>query len=389
MAVTMRRPTTDSADDSIRSPAASVLAFLAGPPRPPLLPHWLSAPLRFPACQLLWLPPLAIILLDAVAPILPGLLGGFVLLLATIGLWLWLLSMASRLLLGQLEDRQGRAVDLLDAPAGVGLGHVLLWLIASLLLLAAAVVSGWMLALSALVLLLVMPAATLLLSRDGRLSEALHPPAWAALAAQLGRADYARLSLMLALAAASYLLLAALIQPLPVGLRNALSLLCWGYATLAWFALAGQTLACHQPAAPAAPTAPIPNDLDAEWAELMRHGASLERQRRLATGLALAGDRDRRLEHGRVFVAALLEGFDRPAEALEQTAALLALDPDFSLARPSSMLALIEAAEREAPPALALRLCRNFLQAFPAAPRAVDVRRIAARVIDRKSTAAG
>ncbi|MGY6554227.1 MAG: hypothetical protein ACXIUM_06860 [Wenzhouxiangella sp.] len=321
---------------------------------------------------------LAVTVVDLATRILPGPLGGVLILIAVLSFWVLLFALASRLLLqAACGGRSGQDLDPLDVPPGVGVRHVLLWLLASVLLAlihAAGGLPGALVASLALALLL--PGATLALSSGETFSDALYPPEWRRWWARLGRRDYLSLSLWLVLYALCYLLLAAVLVHAAPWFRNAVQMTWWSAAVLAWFAYAGLLLNQHRPRAarPERPVLPSAADPLALFEHVQGHGADAELHRKLARALEAGGHTAQALVHAQVHIPALLDSFERPLEALEQADRLLALRPNFSLDDPRVMRQLIDTARKMAPPELVVRLCQNYLQRYTASLFTDEVR---------------
>ncbi len=330
--------------------------------------------------------PLAVSVVYLLSGLLPRPLGGLVILIAVIGLWALLFALASRLLLLRAAGvRLAREATAIDAPPGVGTRHVLLWLLATLLLAlthgGAGPLGGLI---AALLLALILPAATLALSRGQSFSDALYPPVWWTFARELGLSDYLALSAWLTVYALLYLLFAGLLAGAPAWLRNAVQMAWWSAAVLAWFAHAGLLLHAHRGRVRKRerPVRP-PGDADprALFDHVMREGGDAETHRKLARSLESAGLDARALAHGQVHITALLLTFERPVEALEQADRLLAIDAGFSLDDPAVMRRLIDTARDMAPPRLLARLCRNYLARFTASVFTDEIRLLACEAL--------
>jgi len=343
---------------------------------------WWAAPWRPPDRALIPGLALAAVVVTVVQGLLPGIIGIVLALCLLIAIWAFLFRKASGLLLIRLGSIEGTEFSELDVPQGVGARHVILWVLVMLLLLAwqAGGNTGLMIVGGAL-LALMLPAATLVLSRVGSLAEALYPPAWKAVIDKMGRGRYLAACAWLLALAGVYLLLDRLFSSGPDWLRNAVLMAWWAYAMLAWFALLGQTVATPRsgPRKPP-PRSPQAVDVEALFERLLQHGGSNEEHRRLFNALLQQQDQERLEKFARRWLPALLEGFDRPHEAVERCDQLLAEVPIFSLETPSGMLALIKASEKHGYPDLTARLCRNFLTHFPVAPKRETVKAILSRI---------
>ena len=313
---------------------------------------------------------------------LPGPVGLLLVLGLLLFLWAVLYHQASRLLLGQALSRASKEVDDLAVPERIGARHVVLWVLIMVLLMAwQAGENPLLLVGGGLFLCLMLPAATLVLTRVGSLADALYPPAWMTVVEAVGRGRYLALSAWLVGLAMGYVLLNLLFQATPAWLRNGVLMAWWAYAVLAWFALLGEAVAPRG----STPTRPPPKtpdavDIDALFDRLQRHGGSNVEHRRLFDALFQNGDHQRLVKLAQRWLPALIEGFSRPEEAVERCDQLLAEVPGFSLETPSAMLALIKASEKHGYPDLTVRLCRNFLASFPVAPKRQTVTAILARI---------
>lgn len=323
-------------------------------------------PLIWPRSGLMLAAGLAVLLLGLVHAVLPRPLNGFVLMVGVIGLWV----MAFRLATGLLIEQAGMEsdLDLLVWP-GTRQAFVAFFLLALLLVIWQ--LMPWLLAIPFVVLwAAVAPLTVLLLARGEGLIDALYPPAWRELATELGKDALRLMAGSLLVACLAYALAGWLVSPLPNLIGSALLMLLWVYLLLAWFALLGQLWQGRFAPAQAATVPPVEAcTLEQQWQTMVRDGGSLHDYRRLANALELAGDPIREQAHAQRFITALLDGFERPAEAVERADRLLLRAPDFSLEKPSEQWALIQAARRHGHQALVEQLCRNFLQRFPAAPK--------------------
>ncbi|TVS11049.1 MAG: hypothetical protein EA419_09215 [Wenzhouxiangella sp.] len=323
---------------------------------------------------------LAVIAVEMLAAVLPRFLGGLLILVSMLALWALLFTLASRLLLlraaGVRRMRQAASVDL---PPGIAVRHTVLWVLASLLL---ALIHGGTglagLVPASLVLALILPGATMVLSAGQSLSDALYPPEWLQNLRRLGVVDYLVLSAWLAVYALIYLVVSGVLADAPGWLRNALQMTWWSAGLLAWFAHVGLLLHAHRQtddrAAPPPSNVPSVDDPVALFEHVLRNGGDASLHRKLARTLEAAGEDRRALIHGQVHVQALVLTFERPTEALEQADRLLALDPRFSLDDPVVMRHLIQTAGRLGTPELVARLCRNYLARFPGSLVAADIR---------------
>ncbi len=323
---------------------------------------------------------LAVIAVELLVVLLPGFLGGLVILASMLALWVLLFNLASRLLLmrtmGVSRLRQATALDL---PPGIAARHTALWVVASLLLALIHAGSGPVgLVPASLVLALILPGATMVLAAGQGLGDALYPHEWLGRLRQLGATDYLVLSAWLIVYAVIYLAVSGLLGGVPGWLRNALQMTWWSAAMLAWFAQVGLLLHAHR--APEDRSGPPPTDLPstddpvALFEHVLRNGGDAAMHRKLARTLEAAGEDRRALAHGQIHIHALLLTFERPTEALEQADRLLALDAGFCLDDPVVMRHLIQTAAALGTPRLVVRLCRNYLARFPASLVAADIR---------------
>ncbi len=314
--------------------------------------------------------------------LLPTLIGTLLAFCLLVALWAYLFRRGSRLLLASMALTHRHEVSELDVPQGVGARHVVLWVLVMLLLLAwQAGEQMLLLTVGGTVLALMLPAATLVLSRVGSLVEALYPPAWIEVVQKTGWRAYLAASAWLILLAAVYLVVERLFAAAPAWLGNAALMAWWAYAVMAWFALLGQSVAVLR----SSPRPPTPKssqavDISALFQRLEQQGGSIEDHRRLFNALLQNKDHERLTKLARRWLPALMEGFERPEEAVERCDQLLAELPDFSLETPSGMLALIKASEKHGYPDLTRRLCQNFLASYPVAPKRQTVEAILARI---------
>ncbi|OAB56385.1 hypothetical protein AY599_21225 [Leptolyngbya valderiana BDU 20041] len=345
---------------------------------------WLLTLLRFPLRPWLW-PLLAAAFLIAAAvslilPVLSPIPAGLLALTTMLSLWVLALRVACRILIataaGAGLEREYRAQDLPENQAARQIG---LWLIMALLIAAmnqSFGLPGLLLGLLTAVALL--PAMTLLLVIDNSFEPLTRRSSWQALGERIGRGAYARLCFVLLGLSLTYLVLQRIgVAIFPGFLANGLMMAVWAYLLWVGFYALGLQLRLtsadrHEPHAR---TGDEP--LDALAHRLEHAGGSLDERRRLFRGLEQRGDRDALLAYGPGFVSALLLSYDRDAEAVERAAALVALDPAFTLERPSTQLKLIEAARLYGDPMLVCDLTAAYLSAWPAAPGGDDARLIA------------
>ena len=325
--------------------------------------------LRPPWCMLPLGLALAVVAIHVLAAWLPGPLRGLLIMVSMLGLWLVLFALAGRLLrqraAGARLARERRAIEL---PEGAAWKQVLLWLIFSILL-AVAQAGGGPVGLLTISLLAAvsLPGATLTLTCGRPLIDALYPVEWLKSAREIGPRTYLSLSGWVMVFALIYLLLAAVTAELPAWLRNALQMGWWSLTLLAWSAALGMAVhAAGKPAAarPRRKNPPAPSNSTEMLDQVLREGGDTEAHRTLARRLAAEGNTEGALQHGQVYIPALLQTFERPAEAVEQADRLLALDGEFCLDDPVMMRHLIKAAAEQAPADLVTPLCRNYLTRF-------------------------
>ncbi|NKI36232.1 hypothetical protein HFP89_13765 [Wenzhouxiangella sp. XN79A] len=325
----------------------------------------------------------AIVFIEALAraPIPLGGLAAFVLRFIA---WFMLYRIASETLLEAADDTPGLPRRI-EGGDGLAWRHVALWLIGTLALVALTLWAGpFGTALGALALLLVLPAATILLTLGRSLLTALWPPSWLRLAARLGRRDYGLLCGALLGIGAIYALTAGvgrIVQP-DGWLGPIAQFTVWSAGVLGWFHLAGRAVAVHREdlnlTDPDTEVEPEPErftrDPDALWEEIRSRGGSRAMHAELARHLVVDGPPDRRLTHGRMHIEALLLAFEDPVEAVDRSAAMLDLDPGFCLSDAEVMRALVVAAADQDHPDLAMRFAENFLAVFANSAKATSVR---------------
>ena len=370
----------------------------ADPDSRPRLEHSLRYPLR--SGQAGWLAVFALggVLVEAVDFWLPGILAFAVGLVLSVMLWALVYRVASEALLAAASGEDQRDTHRSDATDGLAVRHIGLWLIATLLVAAGAAqgsVTGT--AIAALFCLLILPAATIALSLSKSLVDALVPAIWWRTASRIGWADYARLCGVLAGAAAAYLIVFRLgiRAGLPPGIVDIAVLVFWAASMLAWFHYCGSMVHAHRDALHWIPDAdelepePEPErftrDPDALYAEVMERGGSRAMHAELARALRRAGEGERRLAHGRVHVQALLHAFEEPIEALERAAALLELDPGFSLGTRKDDMAVLRTARDAGQPWLVEKWAANFLDHWPESRERHRVRVIACEALVHSS----
>jgi len=337
----------------------------------------------------------AIVFIEALsrAPIPLGGLAAFVLRFVA---WFMLYRIASETLLEAADDTPGLPRRT-EGGDGLAWRHVALWLIGTLALVAITVWVGPVgTVLGALGLLLVLPAATILLTLGRSLLSALWPPSWLRLAARLGQRDYGLLCGALLGIGAVYALAAwigHLVQP-DGWLGPIAQFTVWSAGVLGWFHLAGRAVALHRDdlnlTEPDTEVEPEPErftrDPEALWEEIRTRGGSRAMHAELARQLAVDDPADRRLTHGRMHIETLLLAFEDPVEAVDRSAAMLDLDPGFCLSDADVMRALVVAAADQDQPDLTLRFAENFLARYPRSAKAPSVKlRACEALADRAS----
>ena len=244
------------------------------------------------------------------------------------------------------------------------------------------------LAVVALLLAAVGPAAVMLLAEDDSLVQALHPAGWLEVWRRLG-SGYGAMAVQLAglamaVAAASWFLDAHLPAWLaaPAGRFVLLYALLAGYHGLgglmhAQHAELGIDLAtAAAPPLHAAEEACLreaesllsedkPVEAIACLARLIRgRGASAPLHARYRQILSATGDRASLIEHGRDYIAVLL-ALHQDAPALALLHESVAMDPAFQVSAPQELSHLIAAADKGGQSQLAVSLAEQFLRRFP------------------------
>lgn len=303
-------------------------------------------------------------------------------------LWFMLYRIASEVLLEAADDTPG-LMRRTEGGDGLAWRHVVLWLLCTLLLAAMTIYLGpFGTVLGATVLLLVLPAATILLTLGRQLLLSLWPPSWLRLIARIGHRDYGLLCAVLFGIGAIYALVALVAHSLQPGgwLAPIAQFTVWTTGVLGWFHLAGRAVSLHRDELnltdPDTEVEAEPErytrDPEALWNEVMANGGSRAMHGELARWLAGEGDepecRRRRLQHGRMHVEALLLAFEDPVEAVDRAAALLDLDPGLALSDAETMRALVLAAADQDQTDLAVHLAENFLAVFPKSAKAASVK---------------
>lgn len=272
---------------------------------------------------------------------------------------------------------------------GQALRQLLLWLGAAAFAYAALRMGGSAgLLVAALLLAAVLPAAVMLLAEGESLRGALHPGAWREVWRRLG-GDYARVaSSVSALAVGALALHWLLGTQLPALLAAPLQRFACLYALLAGYHGLGALM--HSRHAElgleraSAATPPLvaaeaeclreaerllsedkPAEAIACLGRLLRgRGASAALHARYRQILELHQDHEGLLEHGRDYIAVLLQ-LGKPGQALALLHESLARDPAFEVGTPEELSRLVAAADAGGQSALAVSLAEQFLRRFP------------------------
>ena len=355
----------------------------------------LSAPFYGSAGQ--WWLGLAIaaVLLELLRGALPGLLNFLIVLPLTLVFWIMLFRIASEVLSTTAQGKPDEArVTGIDSSDGLAVRHIGLWLLALLTLAAAFVLTGMVGAiLVGALLALLLPAFSLLLALRNSLIDALNPAAALRLIELFSLPVYTRLCGLLLGLSLAYLLISAITLQIGMnlGLQNWLLTVYWVWAMLAWFSFAGQMLFDHREQLELAPAdeaevvisePKYSHDPDLLWQEIQRSGGTEAMHQTLAKAFdqavlrneASPDDHAKRFAHGRMHVAALLEAFDQPDQALLRADTLLDDNANFALAQSSAMFSLLDAAIKRRQHALSIKLCRSFLDNFPNSQRRNEAR---------------
>ncbi|HKL53692.1 MAG TPA: hypothetical protein VJ902_07000 [Wenzhouxiangellaceae bacterium] len=301
-------------------------------------------------------------------------------------IWIMVYRVASEILLASAEGDTGApSFRTVESADGLAIRHIGLWLVATFTLVLLSIYFGAAgVVIGSFAIAAVLPAATIILTLSKSLFDALVPTQWLRLAVRIGRGDYLRLYAALLGAALVYLVVAGLLGWLGAGrgLRNVVQLAYWTFAVFGWFHLAGRAVFLHRAelnlVEPDTEAQEKPErftrDAETLWRQIRERGGTREMHAELARQLERAGEREWRLEHGRMHLEALLLSFELPDEALDRAERLLAVDADFCLERPQSMRALIQAARDQGIDRLTGRLCSNYLKRFPNSAKADEIR---------------
>ena len=342
----------------------------------------------------------AMLLVNILRQILPGILAGIVGLLALIVLSIMAFNAGIDALRHAAAGPGTRGARLFGSEFSEGLGVRLigLWVLATILLAAFVQLGQYFgLTIGLAATTAVLPAVTIVLVLSNSFLEALYPPRLLRLAARIGRRDYAGLCALLVIGGVAWLAISTLLKILgiPEFVRNAVLFGIWTWAVLAWFRHAGEVLFAHREelnlvepdTEPERAPEKFARDPDALWAEIRARGGTREMHAELARQLSRTSNRERILKHGRLHIEALLLAFEAPEEALDRASRMLEHDRGFALGSPDSMLALIRTAADHHAPWLAGQLCANYLEAFPSSVKRNEVRLIACEALRKASSA--
>ena len=347
---------------------------------PTLLDHWYAVvvyPARQPALGFVLGIVGAIAVLDLLGLIMPAFLAlawGLVAFILTVLIWLALYRYASEILVATSRgaDEPPEMVSM-DAADRLAFRHVLLWILATLVVFALGTTDTgpfWLVT-GCLVVALVLPAATVVLTLTGSLSEAVNPLRWWALVRGTGH-DYEVAAGWLVLLGLVYLMadtvavrLGWLGDPAMIGV--------WGWGLLGWFHLLGRLVRMHAGELGLA-------DDGSEWVEaddpagnpvmredpetlqdrIRRHGGSREEHDGLHAHLRGVGETGRMLAHARDYIPSLLYSHEDPGRAVEIAVHCLDEDDSFCLVNPAHMRDLVQAAAERGRAAETLRLIGAF-----------------------------
>src|SRR6056297_3670623 len=319
-------------------------------------------------------------------PSIAGLIFGIFLLAFRILVWITVYRVASEILLASAEGDTGApSFRTMESADGLAIRHIGLWLVATFALVLLSIYFGVAgVLIGSFAIAAVLPAATIILTLSKSLFDALVPTQWLRLASRIGRSDYLRLYAALLGAALVYLVVAGLLGWLGAGrgLRNVVQLGYWTFAVFGWFHLAGRAVFVHRAelnliepdTEPEKKPERFTRDAEILWRQIRERGGTREMHAELARQLERAGEREWRLEHGRMHLEVLLLSFELPDEALDRAERMLAVDADFCLERPQFMRALIRAARDQDAGRLAGKLCGNYLKRFPNSAQCNEVR---------------
>ena len=335
-------------------------------------------------------------------PSIAGLIFGIFLLAFRILVWITVYRVASEILLASAEGDTGApSFRTMESADGLAIRHIGLWLVATFALVLLSIYFGVAgVLIGSFAIAAVLPAATIILTLSKSLFGALVPTQWLRLASRIGRSDYLRLYAALLGAALVYLVVAGLLGWLGAGrgLRNVVQLGYWTFAVFGWFHLAGRAVFVHRAelnliepdTEPEKKPERFTRDAEILWRQIRERGGTREMHAELARQLERGGDRETRLEHGRMHLEALLLSFELPDDALDRAQRMLAIDADFCLERPKTMRTLIRAARDRDVGRLAGKLCANYLKRFPNSAKCNEVRLLGCEaLVDASSSMRG
>ena len=193
----------------------------------------------------------AMLLVNLLRQILPGILAGIVGLLSLVVLSIMAFNAGTDALRQAAAGPGARGARLFGSEFSEGLGVrlIVLWLLATILLAAFMQLDRYLgLAIGLMIVTAILPAVTIVLVLSNSFLEALYPPRLARLIARIGRRDYASLCALVIMGGIAYLTISALLRSLglPDFLRSALLFGIWTWAVLAWFRHAGDMLFAHR-----------------------------------------------------------------------------------------------------------------------------------------------
>jgi hypothetical protein len=287
----------------------------------------------------------------------------------------------------------------LAATDGEAVRQLLLQLLVSLSIIAVAL---WVGLVPALVLLglvvLLLPAAIIMLAIDHSLPGALNPLAWGALIGRLGARYFGAVAVLAALVVVSLVAQVLFARLLPYDMGTLPGGFVILYALVAGYHLLGYLIyenhvALGLDVAPAVPRSSLANPLEDEAvaqadalsrdgdhaaaADLLQQmfrgrGASDPVHDRYRQSVIAAGDTPRLVKHSREYIASLLAtGKDK--RALAVASETLARDPSFRHELPDDVARLVAQAARTGQAQLAVSLAQDFEGRFPGSDRGPEV----------------
>lgn len=349
---------------------------------PTLLDYWYEV-LVYPSRQ----PALAFVLgivgviagLDLFGLFMPAALAlawGILSFALTVMVWLALYRYASEILVATARGAADPPEMVsMDAADRLAFRHVLLWILATLVVVALAVTGSgpfWLVT-GCVVVAAVLPAATVVLTLTGSLLEGVNPARWWALVRGTGH-DYEVAAGWLVLLGLVYLM-ADIVSARLGWLGDAVMIGVWGWGLLGWFHLLGRLV--HQHAgelgladdgsewveAEEPVDTPAVNENPAALHERIRcHGGTREEHDSLHAHLRRAGKAGDLVAHARDYIPALLYSHEDPDRALDIAEHCLDADPGFCLANPAHMRDLVHAAAERERVRDALRLIGAFAE---------------------------